>query len=479
MSSPNISFNSIPSTIRKPGRYFEFNTSLAVRSLPGNTQRVLILASGIATATDSTVVDVYDDAQAATLFGAGSLAHRMVIKALRSNPYMSLAVVALDDSTWPQSSASIVIADSATAMDIGFARLVVDDADILVDVTAGMTGAAVKAALADAINRRVDLPVTAAVDAATGHNLILKAKTRGRLGDTHKLNGVMGTPGLTMTVPAGFTGGGTKPTVEEVQPLLDAVKAAGHNLLVSPWNDTTSLGALRDHLAFVSGPLEKRNAVGVFGWTGDLAAGLTLTATLNSGRLTGGLIPSCYTWAPEVAADYAAQIAAEDDPARPLNLRPLATVMAPVHTARLSRTQQEAALHGGLTPLEVGPDGRVRIVRAITTYTRNEADADDPSLLDLTTIRTLDYVLYAIDQRIALRFPREKKTQRTKQKVKDEILDVLYKLEELEIIENVDANKDGLLVEDDSQDPNRLDTRIPVDVVNGLHVFAGRIDLIL
>ena len=32
MASPNISFDSIPASIRKPGKYFEFNTKLAVRT---------------------------------------------------------------------------------------------------------------------------------------------------------------------------------------------------------------------------------------------------------------------------------------------------------------------------------------------------------------------------------------------------------------------------------------------------------------
>lgn len=43
MTSPNISFDSIPSSIRKPGQYFEFNTRLAVSTLPANAQKVLIL----------------------------------------------------------------------------------------------------------------------------------------------------------------------------------------------------------------------------------------------------------------------------------------------------------------------------------------------------------------------------------------------------------------------------------------------------
>ena len=48
MSSPNISFDNIPSSIRKPGQYFEFNTKLAVRTLPANAQKVLIVAPMIA-----------------------------------------------------------------------------------------------------------------------------------------------------------------------------------------------------------------------------------------------------------------------------------------------------------------------------------------------------------------------------------------------------------------------------------------------
>ena len=54
------------------------------------------------------------------------------------------------------------------------------------------------------------------------------------------------------------------------------------------------------------------------------------------------------------------------------------------------------------------------------------------------------------------------------QKVRSEILDVLYRLEDLEILENIDANKNKLLVVRNGQDPNRLDTAIPADVVKWL-----------
>ncbi|EJR6407239.1 phage tail protein, partial [Salmonella enterica] len=68
---------------------------------------------------------------------------------------------------------------------------------------------------------------------------------------------------------------------------------------------------------------------------------------------------------------------------------------------------------------------------------------------------------------------------RTRGKVRSELLDVLLKLDDLDILENVEANKDKLRVERNGQDVSRMDAAIPADVVNGLHVFAGRIDLYL
>ena len=64
-------------------------------------------------------------------------------------------------------------------------------------------------------------------------------------------------------------------------------------------------------------------------------------------------------------------------------------------------------------------------------------------------------------------------------KIRSEILDVLLKMEQAEIIENAEANKAKLVVARSPQDANRVNALIPADVVNGLHVFAGRIDLIL
>ena len=179
-----------------------------------------------------------------------------------------------------------------------------------------------------------------------------------------------------------------------------------------------------------------------------------------------------------LAAGYAAVLAFEEDPARPLNTLEIKGLNITPDAQWPLFNECNNALYNGLTPLTVVA-GKVQIMRAVSTYTKSAANVDDPALLDITTIRTLDYTRRAIKERIALRFPRDKLSDRLLPKVKSEILDVLLKLEQAEIIENAEANKGKLVVSRSLQDANRVNAAIPADVVNGLHVFAGRIDLIL
>ncbi len=473
MASPNIAFANIPASIRKPGKYFEFNTALAVRTLPGNLQKTLIVGQKLAAGTiaANTVVDVFSDADAATYFGRGSIAHLMVRAALQANPYLSLQVLAMDDAG-ASIAATCTVTITGPATSSGVLTVNVGGQNVAIAIAGADTATIIAAALKAQFDKRPDLPVTATVAVGV---VTLTAKNKGTLGNGLKVAAAVTAIGViaAVTVPSA---GATDPTLATG---LAVVFASGHDIIVVPWNDQTNLTALRTHLDNVSGPLEQRGAVGVYGHVGSLATATTLAGQVNSGRITCALVPNAYENSYEVAAAYAAVIASEEDPARPLNTLPLTGILANPLANRLSRTEQENTLNNGVTPTEVGPGGKVQIVRAITTYTLDPQSIPDISLLDLTTIRTLDYVRKAIRERISLRFPREKLSERTAAKVRSEILDVLYKLEELEVVEQVAANLAGVIVERDLQDPNRLDAKIPCDVVNGLHIFAGRIDLLL
>lgn len=473
MASKNIAFDSIPSSIRKPGKYFEFNTKLAVRTLPGNLQKTLIVGQKLAAGTQAALaaVDVFSDEGAAVYFGHGSIAHLMVRAAIKANPYLALTVIALDDAgAGVVATGTVTVTGPATGP--GGVRLNVANQTVDIAVVTTDTATAIAAALVAQIAKQPDLPVTAAAVAGV---VTLTAKHKGTLGNGIKLSASVTAAGVAAAVVA-MSAGATDP---DITAALAAVFAAGHDIIISPYADQTSLTALRTHLDSASGPLEQRGVIGVCGHTGTLGAATTLAGLIDAGRISMPLLPGTVSLNYEMGAAYGAVVASEEDPARPLNLLELLGIAPPPLASRLSRTEQENALYNGVTPLEVGPGERVQIVRAITTYTKDAQNIDDISLLDLTTIRTLDYVRKSVRERISLRFPREKLSERTAAKVRSEILDVLYKLEELEIVEMVEDNKPGVIVERDLQDPNRLDAKIPVDVVNGLHIFAGRIDLLL
>jgi phage tail sheath gpL-like len=363
-----ISFDTIPASIRKPGAYFEFNTSLAVRTLPTNAQSIcLIVPLGEdATVAANVPTQFYSAAEAGELFGP--VAAEMAAAAIAAYRYVAISAVGV----------------------------VVEDA--------------------------------------------------------------------------------TEPSIVDA---LDATALGGFTILVPAWFSQTALSALRTHIQTYTDSIEQQSIIGVAALTSTLSAATTLAASLNSGAISLAVLPGTESTTRQVASAYAAMIASEEDPARPLNTLVLTGIQVPAITQRLGRTEQETALKNGVTPLEVGPGDVIQIVRAVSTYTKSAAGADDVSLLDLTTIRTLYYVRDACRERIRLRFPRSKLSSKTPAAVRGELLDVLKKLEELEIVEEVDANADGLVVEHSLQDVNRLNASIPTDVVNGLHVFAGRIDLLL
>ena len=473
-ASPSISLDNIPSSIRKPGKYFEFNSKLAVNTLPANLQKVLIIAGKTSAGSVAQKIPtrVYSESDAKAFFGSGSQAHLMAKAAIQAYPYINLTVVGLDDAGGGV-AATGKYRFTARPTSSGSVTLWIGNQTVTVAVDSTNFIATMASALNTQIGKQPNLPITAAFDAHS--TITLTAKCKGTQGNNIPLTYETTATAVAATVTA-MASGATDP---EPNDALTAVQGEQYNIIAFPWNDSTNIAKLKTHLDFVSGPLEQRPSVAFYGNTGTLNTATVLSALVNHPRITGVLLRNTKSQPVELAAAFAAVRASEEDPARPLNTLQLIGINAPAVQDRLTRTEQETCLNSGITPIEVGPGDRVQVVRWITTYTVDAQSIPDIAFLDGTTISTLDYVRDAIRQRLSLRFPREKLSQKTPPRVRAEIIDVLKRLESLEIIENVDANLDGVVVERDSQDPNRLDAKIPADVVNGLHVIAGRIDLIL
>lgn len=569
MPSENITFDQIPSSIRKPGKYFEFNTKLAVRTLPQNRQELLIVGQRLAAFIEGATIEgaglnditssgtftglvtrkmvvqidaagtpdtfkwskdggkswdaetvavtgsaqtltegititfgattghasgdkwyftayvepsvaekvptvLFSDVEAAEYFGYGSHAHLMAKSAIEANPYVALSACTLNDAgAGVAGTGSLTIDAAAVASGTQTARF--GNQSVQTAVAKDDTPAEMAQALAIQMQAQPNLPVTGAVDAATPAKINITAKNKGVVGNSIGIAYEVTNAATTATIVAMSSGSGD-PDVDDA---LAEVVSEQYHLIATPYNDQTSLETLRDHLDLVSGPLEQRPSVGVYGHAGALADATTLAGNVNHGRFNAPLLRGTRSLPLELAAAKASVLAFEEDPARPLNGLELKGIHAPSIDNRLSRTEQESCLYNGVTPIEVGPGEKVQIVRSISTYIKDAQGIDDVSLLDITTIRTLDYVRKACRERVALRFPRSKLSSKTPKPVRSELLDVLVKLEQLEIVEEVAANKDGLVVERDLQDTDRLNAKIPADVVNGLHVFAGRIDLLL
>jgi phage tail sheath gpL-like len=481
MASENITFDNIGSGIRKPGRYTEFNTSLAVRSLPSNAQKMVIIAQMTASgsATVETPYRIFSEEDAVLYAGLGSHGHLCCRAALKANPRVKLWLILMVDASGTPAEGTITV--SGIASSTGSFEIWIGNERVEVTVTSGDAVNDIASAVDAAINEKEhNMPVTAAVATAV---VTLTARNDGLLGNSIPIsfkNNNVGTTDFSVVQPAS---GATDPSIANC---LTAIFPGDYDIIFAANNDATNLALLKAHLVSRIAPVEDRPAMGYFGYTGVQATLETLAGTtLNSEWMS--VAYHKYTKTTEIGhsldyeigAAYAAVVAGEEDPARPLNTLVLTGIAPAALAQRLSRSQQESCLENGVTPLEVQAGEEVGIVRAITTYTLDANSIPDVSMLDITTPRTLFYVKLAIETRQAQRFPRAKKSTKTPARVKTQILNVLGQLEQLEIVEEVEANKDGVICESDLQDANRINAKIPVDVVNGLHIIANRIDLLL
>lgn len=471
MAETNIDFDNIPTSLRKPGVYTEYNSRNAVSTLPTNEQNVLIVAPMLnATKAFSAPTPIYSDVDAKNTFGAGSWAHLMARIAIQNNAMIRLTVIGLKDSDSGVAATGTIML-TGTASNAGVLKVIIGGLDYAVAIAKSETAANIATRLNAVINAGEYCPVSATVNEGT---VTLTAKCKGEIGNEISVNATLSANDMAVNVSALANGAENA----DLAAALASVAGQHYHVIISPFADDKNAKALREHLESVASPVEKKPGVGVLGFNGTLASGTTYTEKINANRITVGWYKGSVESNALIAAGYGAVIAGEEDPAKPLNTLEIKGLTPVDATQTPLKTEVNQALFHGLTPITV-VNNRVQIMRAITTYTKSPANVDDPAWLDLTTIRTLDFTRKAIEQRIALRFPRAKLSNRTPPKVRSEILDVLYRLEQQEILENVDANKGKLLVVRNDQDPNRLDTAIPADVVNGLHIVANRIDLIL
>lgn len=483
----NISFNAIPVDIRTPGQYIEIDNTRAVRGLPTQDRKILVIGQRLATGTVLAGVptQIQNEDQAAGYFGRGSMLHRMIVAAKAANKTTAMVAIALDDlPAGVAATDTITITGSPTVA--GIVALYIGGQRVQVGVAAGDTATIVAGKIVAAVNAVTDLPATAS-NAAGVVTLTMRHKGLVQNGVDVRQNYYsddVTPPGLTVVIAAGVAGTGNP----DITAAITAMGDDQYYTILQPYTDTANLALLETLLDGRWGPLQQKTGH-VF--TASIGTQATLT-TFGSGRNSAHVsvlgVNDTPTPSYEIAAAWGAtcEFYGAIDPARPLQNLTLVSMLPPPLKSRFTQVERNLLLRSGISTLVYGSDGTPLLERVITTYQKNAFGIGDISLLDLESKWTVDYIRYAIRARIALRYPRVKlandgsnyapgQATVTPSIIRAELLGLFRELESAGLVENFDQFKADLIVVRSNSDPNRVNAVIPPDIVNQFRVFAAAV----
>ncbi|GJH05034.1 phage tail sheath subtilisin-like domain-containing protein [Paraburkholderia terrae] len=484
----SVPFANIPANNRVPFFYAEVDNSQA--GYFSQTVRALLIGQKLSAGSGVSNVPqlVSRTDQAKDLFGVGSMLARMHAIYRQNDSVGEVWCIALDDPG-AGVAATGSFALTGTATKAGTLSAYIGDDRVQSVVAVSDTAATAATALAAAINVNPDLPVTAA--AATG-TVTLTAKHKGALGNDILLQmnmlGAQGgevTPaGLTVTVNA-MSGGTAAPS------LSAAVAAMGdeeYDFIIQPYADTTNLDLFRTTMNDTTGRWAWNRQI--YGHVYSALRG-TFAALQSAGVVRNdqhGTIAGMPTLLPNPVWEYATAYGARNavfiaaDPARPTQTGELTGITPAPASNRFIQTERQTLLSSGIATSYVS-GGVVRIERAITTYQKNAWNQTDPSYLDSETMHQLAAIIRRLRNVITTKYPRHKLADDgtsfgagaaivTPSVIRGELASEYAAMEEEGLVENAKLFADNLIVERNSDNPNRVDILFPPDLVNQLRMVA-------
>ncbi|MFG6462262.1 phage tail sheath subtilisin-like domain-containing protein [Roseateles sp. DXS20W] len=481
----SITFNTIPLNIRTPGQYIEFDNSRALQGLPLARHKILVVGQRLAAGTVAAGVPtrILSAAQAEASFGRGSMLSAMLAALKAANSYTECWAVALDDNG-AGVAATGTLTFSGSPTEAGTLNLYIGGQLVQIAVASAATTASLATALAAAVTADTTLPVTAA---AAGSVVTFTARHKGEVGNALdlRLNYYSGerTPKGLGTAIVAMTGGTANP---DVQAAITAIGDEQFHTIAHAYTDASNLGKVEALLTSRWGPMIQKEGHAFTAVAGTLSASTTLGATRNSPHqsiLGAGKSPTpTYVW----AAVAAAVDAYEADPARPRQTLVLPGILPPAIGDRWTLSERNLALYDGISTTVVDTGGLVLIERLITTYQTNSYGVEDPSYLDIETMRTLAYLRFTVRARISSKFPRHKLANDgtqfgagqavvTPNVIRAELVALFMDWMDAGLAEGLEQFKLDLKVERSSTDANRVDAVIPPDVINQFRVFAAQV----
>jgi phage tail sheath gpL-like len=486
-----ISFDTIPSALRVPLAYIEFNNTQAVVGTPALPFRLLVLgqmlATGAAVENVPVAIPSYDAAEAQ--FGRGAQITEMIRALKANNKFVEVwAMPQADSGAAVAAEGTLTFGGAPTAA--GVIYLYIAGKRLTVAVASGDAVADIATAVAAAISADTSLPVTAA--AALGV-VTVTARNGGENGNDIdlRLNYYTGEAlpaGLTCAIVDMADGAGNPD-------ITNAIAAMGdewYQGVVMPYTDDANLVLLEAEMVDRTSGTRMIDGMAYAAYRGNYSAAQSFGDGRNSPHVTAlgtNLAPQPpYIWAAAYAAQAAASLSI--DPARPLQTLVLKGIMPPAKTVQWQQSERNLLLYDGIATHYVDAGGQVRIERAITMYQENAFGVAASSYLDVTTLAALSYLRYSLRARITQKFPRHKLADDgtnfgagqaivTAKTIRAELVALAREWENKGLVENLDQYKDELIVERNADDPNRLDVLAPPDLVNQLRVFAAQVQFIL
>src|SRR5699024_10533766 len=279
---------------------------------------------------------------------------------------------------------------------------------VRISVTSGDSTSDIASALASAISADPDALVSASASSGT---VTLTAKhggeddgiidVRTNYDRTDKMP-----RGVSVSIADATPGSGNP----DMTPALDALGDNWYQTFVMPWTDGANMTALETELADRFGPIRQIQGHAFAAKNGSVSELTTFASSHDSPHVTcADASGATIMPAAQLAAADAAIDAGEPDPARPRQTLALpGTMLAVPQTERRIHSEQNTLLFGGIATHTIDAGDLIRVQRLVTMYQTGPSGLDDPSYLDVTTLRTIAYMRYTVRSMVQRKYPRHK-----------------------------------------------------------------------
>jgi phage tail sheath gpL-like len=430
---------------------------------------------------------------ARALCGAGSMLESMFLTTRKNAEAEEIWVACVDDNGTAEIRTITVNSVPASG---GQGVLMIAGKPVAIEIAAGATATVVAAAIAAAINAYYDmltgksLPFTAGAALAV---VTLTARHKGAYAS-----------GLDIHVPAtdgvnAFTGALTfaTTTAGAGTPNISAVLAAmaddEFDKIVCPFSDTTNRGLLTDFLSEVGGRWSYTKQVYGHAFTvkTDTSSNLTTySQAIDNWHLTsiprfssGGFSEPDYEWLAAQVGRVAPWLGggANGDVSRNQTGLVVQGITPPRDRDYYMNdyATRDAFLKSGLSTWLVSRGGDVQIDKLITHHQTTNG-APDTTFRDVQKIFQMIYALRKFRAALAYEHsnkaladdnPKNLDSITTPKAIRDTLFHTYKSM--TGVLENASAALEGITVERDIDNPNRVNIMLPLDFVNPLDIFAG------